>query len=361
MRRPSSYTLSLVVLMCFSVTTSSTLACSKDAETDQAASADTKEQTPPLTSTDAQPTSSPQQPAAQPVDPQSFPEVVARVNDKEIKKADLIGRADMISSQMQIADKSVDFYRRVLDEMVGTELLHRASIEKGFAASESDIQSQLDTLKARFPDEATFTKELSSQGLTVEALRERMSRDMSVEKFIETEVVPRAQVTEEAKKKFYGENSQQMTRPEQAHLSHILIKVDAGATPEARDQAKQKAESLHNQIQAGGDFAALARENSDDPGSKANGGDLSWVSRGQTVPPFEQAGFALKPGEVSGVVETQFGYHIIRLAELRPSALMPYEEVAPRIEQFLGQQRLQEEIEAVVGTLKTKNKVEIFI
>ncbi len=361
MRRPSSYTLSLVVLLCFSVTTSSTLACSKDVESDQAASADTKEQAPPSTSTDAQSTSSLQPPTAQPVDPQSFPEVVARVNDKEIKRADLIVRADMISSQMQIADKSVDFYRRVLDEMVGTELLHRASIEKGFAASESDIQSQLDTLKTRFPDEATFTKELSSQGLTVEALRERMSRDMSVEKFIETEVVPRAQVTEEAKKKFYGENGQQMTRPEQAHLSHILIKVDAGATPEARDQAKQKAESLRSQIQTGGDFAALAQENSDDPGSKANGGDLSWVSRGQTVPPFEQAGFALKPGEVSGVVETQFGYHIIKLTELRPSALMPYEEVAPRIEQFLGQQRLQEEIEAVVGTLKTKNKVEIFI
>jgi peptidyl-prolyl cis-trans isomerase C len=245
--------------------------------------------------------------------------------------------------------------------MVGTELLRRVSIAKGFAPSESDIQSQLDTLKARFPDEATFTKELSAQGLTVDKLRERMSRDMSVEKFIETEIAPRARVTEEAKKAFYAENSEQMTQPEQAHLSHILIKVDAGATAEARDQAKQKAEGLRNQIQSGGDFATLAGENSDDPGSKANGGDLSWVSRGQTVPPFEQAGFALKPGEVSAVVETQFGYHIIKLAELKPSALMPYEEVAPRIEQFLGQQRLQEEIEAEVGTLKTKTKVEIFI
>jgi len=361
MRRPSSYTLSLVMLMCFSVTTSSTLACSKDAETDQAASADTKDPAAQSTSTDTQSASSPLAPVTQPVDPQSFPDVVARVSDKEIKKADLIVRADMISSQMQIADKSADFYRRVLDEMVGTELLHRASIAKGFAPSESDIQSQLDTLKARFPDEATFTKELSAQGLTVDALRERMSRDMSVEKFIETEVAPRAQVTEEAKKKFYGENTEQMTRPEQAHLSHILIKVDAGATPEVRDQAKQKAEALHTQVQSGGDFATLARENSDDPGSKANGGDLSWVSRGQTVPPFEEAGFALKPGEVSDVVETQFGYHIIKLAELRPSSVMPYDEVAPRIEQFLGQQRLQEEIEAVVGTLKTQTEVEIFI
>lgn len=88
------------------------------------------------------------------------------------------------------------------------------------------------------------------------------------------------------------------------------------------------------------DFATVARESSDDPGSKANGGDMSWVSRGQTVPSFEEAAFALKPGEMSGVVETQFGFHIIKLVEIRPGAVMPYEEVK---------------------TLKTKTQVEILI
>jgi peptidyl-prolyl cis-trans isomerase C len=350
------------MLLFFSLTASSTLACSKDAETDPAASNGGNERSAESTSAEGQLASSPQEPAApQQADPQSFPDVVARVSDKEIKRADLIVRADMIGSQLQIPVKSVEFYRKVLDELVGTELLHRASIAKGYAPSDSDIQSQLESIRARFPDEETFTKQLANEGMTVDELRSRMSRDMSVEKFIDTEVAPRAQVTEEAKKKFYSENTEQMTRPEQAHVSHILIRADAGATAEARDQAKQKAESLLQQIQSGGDFAALARENSDDPGSKASGGDLSWVSRGQTVPPFEAAAFALKPGEVSGLVETQFGYHIIQLAELRPSTVMPYEEVAARIEQFLGQQRLQEEIEAEVETLKTKTKVEIFI
>jgi peptidyl-prolyl cis-trans isomerase C len=362
MRRPYSYASSLVVLFCFSLLASSCLACSNDAETDPASSKSGTEQSAESASAEGQAASSPQEPAAQqPVDPQSFPEIVAKVSDTEIKRTDLIVRADMIGSQLQIPVKSVDFYRKVLDEIVGTELLHRASVEKGYTPSDSDIQSQLDSIRARFPDEATFTKQLANEGMTLDQLRVRMSRDMSVQKFIDTEVAPRAQVTEEAKKKFYSENGDQMTRPEQAHVSHILIKVDAGATAEARDQAKQKAEDLRQQIQAGGDFAALARENSDDPGSKANGGDLSWVSRGQTVPPFEAAAFALKPGEISGIVETQFGYHIIKLAELRPSSLMPYEEVAPRIEQFLGQQRIQEEIETEVETLKTKTKVEIFI
>jgi peptidyl-prolyl cis-trans isomerase C len=300
-------------------------------------------------------------PQAETIDPQGFPNVVARVGETEITRAELIHRAQMVRARLNIQASTADFYRRVLDEMVGSELLLQAGVAKGYTPNEAAITSQIDSLRARFPSEEEFTKELDSQGLTMESLRDMMIKDMAIEQLIETDIAPRAQVSEAEKRKFYDENSDQMKRPEQAHVSHILVKAEAGSTPEAREQAKAKAEDLHQRVLKGEDFAMLARENSDDPGSKANGGDLSWMSRGQTVPPFEEAAFALKPGEVSDVVETRFGYHIIKLAEIRPEGMMDYEEVEERIGEFLGQQRLQQEIESEVNALRDKANVEILI
>jgi peptidyl-prolyl cis-trans isomerase C len=188
-----------------------------------------------------------------------------------------------------------------------------------------------------------------------------ISKDISISKYIETEITPRVNVTDEAMRSFYNENSEQMKRPEQAKLSHILIQTEPGASSSAKGEAKAKAEGLHDRIVAGEDFATLANEFSDDPGSKSRGGDLSWVARGQTVPAFEEAAFALMPGEVSGVVETQFGYHIIMLDERRPSQTVPFEEAKPQIVEFLRQQLLQVEMLSEVEALKAKTKVEILI
>ena len=103
-------------------------------------------------------------------------------------------------------------------------------------------------------------------------------------------------------------------KPEQVKASHILVKVDAGADEAKKAEARKKIQEIQQKVKAGGDFEALATENSDCP-SKAKGGDLGFFERGQMVKPFEEAAFALKPGEVSGIVETQFGYHIIKVQE----------------------------------------------
>ncbi len=313
------------------------------------------EQTPPSASASQAP------PQAETIDPQTFPDVVARVGGTEITRAELIDRAQMVRARLNIQASTADFYRKVLDEMVGSELLHQAGVAKGYIPNEAEITSQIESLRSRFPNETEFTKELSSQGLTLVTLRTMMTKDMAIEQLIQTDIAPRAKVSDAEKKKFYDENNEQMKRPEQAHVSHILVKAEAGSTPEVREQAKAKADDLHQRVLKGEDFATLARDHSDDPGSKANGGDLSWMSRGQTVPPFEEAAFALKPGEVSGVVETRFGYHIIKLAEIRPEGTMAFEEVQERIGEFLGQQRLQQEIESEVSTLRAKANVEILI
>jgi parvulin-like peptidyl-prolyl isomerase len=258
-------------------------------------------------------------------------------------------------------DESTGFYMKVLDDLIGNILLYRASVKEGLTPSKGDVDGQLNAIRGNFPSEEQFVSRLSAEGMTVEKLETMIGKDMAIRKLIETQVMPNVNVTEEAKKNFYEENKEQMTTPEQAKLSHILVRTEAGASPETKEEARKKAEGLHQQLEEGVDFATLARENSDDPGSKERGGDLDWVSRGQTVPPFEQAAFGLSPGEISNVVETQFGYHIIKLEELRAAAVSPYDQVEGRINDFLRQQLLQEAIQSEVDGLRSKADVEIFI
>jgi peptidyl-prolyl cis-trans isomerase C len=115
------------------------------------------------------------------------------------------------------------------------------------------------------------------------------------------------------------------------------------------------------QIKAGGDFAALAKEHSQDPGSAINGGDLGLFQRGQMVPPFDQAAFTLKPGSTSELVETQFGYHIIRVTDKKDPGTVTIEEVRPQLEQYLQNMNREREMQTFVDGLKAKGKVEILL
>jgi peptidyl-prolyl cis-trans isomerase C len=184
---------------------------------------------------------------------------------------------------------------------------------------------------------------------------------MGIQKLIERDFIPAITVSAEEKRKFYDENSTSMQRPEQFRASHILIGIEESATSEVKDEARKKATAIRSMIDAGQDFSELARKNSDDPGSKESGGELPWMSKGQTVPPFEAAALALAPGETSGVVETQFGYHIIKLHEKRSAGVMTYEEVEGRIDEFLKRRTLQQKLETEIQTLKAQGKVEVFI
>jgi peptidyl-prolyl cis-trans isomerase C len=143
--------------------------------------------------------------------------------------------------------------------------------------------------------------------------------------------------------------------------SHILIGVTRDADAAARTQARTKAEGVLKDVKSGKDFAALAKEHSSDPGSAANGGDLGFFQQGQMVGPFNDAAFSLAPGAVSGLVETDFGFHIIKVAEKQPARPVPLEDVRPQVEQYLGQTNRQQQTDAFVNGLKAKGKIEILI
>jgi peptidyl-prolyl cis-trans isomerase D len=143
---------------------------------------------------------------------------------------------------------------------------------------------------------------------------------------------------------------------DQVRARHILIAVPAGASPQVDAAAKAKAQGILDQLHKGGDFAKLAQENSDDPGSKAQGGELGWFQHGKMVPAFDQAAFALQPGQISGLVKTSFGYHIIQVEEKQTAHTKSLAEVKSQIVPLLQQQKLGAAEQAYANTLTAEAK-----
>jgi peptidyl-prolyl cis-trans isomerase C len=299
----------------------------------------------------------------EPLSQDKIPAIVAKVNGTEIKKEELVKTAEQLHKQMMPgAPETADFYRRVLDNLVSRELLLQEAKAAGITATDAEINKQLADLKAKFPSPEKFQEELKNEGMTEAELTQRARDAFIVQKFVETKIVNGLAVSEAEEKAFYDQNQAQMKRPERVHVRHILVKADKGASDVEKQKAKAKAESLLEKIKAGGDFAKLAEENSDDPGSKVRGGDLGWVPRGQTVAGFEAAAFGLKkPNELSGVVETEYGYHIIQLIEHQDAGVVPFAEVKDKIAEFLKQKVQQEKVQQHLKDLRAKGKVETFV
>ncbi len=301
-------------------------------------------------------------PAAKPV-PAQLPEVVARVNGEAISGKDLddavraiAGRAGPIPP-----DERDRVYRGVLDNMIGYRLMIQEAKARKITVPDAEVDAQIAQIRAQFPSDGQFQQALTAQRTTLEAVRNDARDGMSADKLVESEIASKVAVKPEAVTDFYQKNQDKFQQGPRVRASHILIGIPQNADAATKQQAKAKADALLKDLKAGKDFAAAAKENSQDPGSAPNGGDLGYFEKGQMVPPFEQAAFALKAGEMSEVVETQFGYHIIKVADKQESRVVPLEEAKGQIEEYLTQQNRHAETELFVNALRAKAKVEILI
>lgn len=314
--------------------------------------------------TDAAP-EAPEQ-AGPPLDTTTLPEVVAKVNGEEITKQTLLEQAAARRQQMiqgrapQVSEDAV-FYRGVLDDIVRGILLFDEAGAKGFQATEDEVEQQIGAIRAGFPDEAALVAALETQGTTTEQLTESIRKELSIRRFVSEAVVSEIQITDEDKKAYYDANLERMQHPEQVRVRHILIGVPEDAAAEARAEALTKANDLKQQIDSGADFAALAKEHSGDTTSAELGGEIPWIGPSQTVPPFEQAAYALAKGEVSAPVETRFGYHIIELLDRKAAGVLEFTQVEPRIGQVLQQEQIRVRLDDLVNQLKSQASIEIFM
>jgi peptidyl-prolyl cis-trans isomerase C len=231
--------------------------------------------------------------------------------------------------------------------------------EQKIVVEEKTVDEKMERLKKRYPSEKLFQDEMHQIGLTEEALRTQIKKDLAVKKLLEKDILVKIHISDEDTKSFYDGHPELFKEPEKVKASHILLKVDPNADPVKKEEVRKKMESIKKRLEKGGDFAALAKEFSQDP-SAGQGGDLGFIKRGEMAKSFDDAAFSLKPGEVSDIVETPFGFHLIKVFERQPERTILYADSKERIKQYLWRKKFVEEEGRYVDVLKKKGKVQIF-
>jgi peptidyl-prolyl cis-trans isomerase C len=296
--------------------------------------------------------------------PAQLPDVLARVNGEPVERWEFDNadkRLEARAGGSIPADRRDEILRGVLDQLVAYHLLAQEARARKFAAADQDVDARVAEIRKNFPDEAAFTQAIAAQGLTVDHLRAQTRSNLEVQKVIDAEVSAKVSVQDADVSTFYQQNLERFKQGESVHASHILIGVPQGATPEQKAAAKAKAESALKQVRGGADFATVARAQSQDPGSAQNGGDLGFFPKGQMTPAFEEAAFKLKTGAVSNIVETPFGFHIIKSLGRRPPRTAPLDEVSGQIKEFLTQGQREQKLEQFIAQAKGKSKLEMLV
>lgn len=303
-----------------------------------------------------------QPPGIKPV-PAQLPPVIARVNGEDVKKEDfdrIIHTMEARAGQPIPPDRRDEIMRGAIDQIVVYTLLSQESKKRGIKVDDKEIEEKMAQLRGQFPTQDAFEKALKERGMTIDSLRKDARIDLSVTKLMEAETAALPGPSDLEAKDFYEKNPERFKQDESVRASHILIRVDPKADAATKKKARAEIDAVLKQAKAGADFAKLAQQHSQD-GSAAQGGDLGPFPKGKMVPEFDKVAFELKPGQISGVVTTQFGYHIIKVVDHQPGRAIPFEEASPQIKQFLGEQKKQDHSQAYIDALKKKSKIEVLV
>jgi len=295
--------------------------------------------------------------------PAQLPAVLARVNGEDVTKVDfdrLIKNMELRANQPVPAERRNEIFRQALDQLVTYAVLTQETRARKVAVTDDEVESNIKQMRSQFPNQQEFTKALATRGMSLDKLKSDTRIDISINKMMEAEAATGQPPADAQVREFYDKNPDKFKQDEAVRASHILFKVEESADAAAKKKVRDQAESVLKQARGGADFAELAKKHSAD-GSAQQGGDLNFFTKGQMVPAFDQAAFSMKPGEISDIVTTQFGYHIIKVTEHRAPSTVPFEQVSERIKEFLTEQQKQQKVEAFINSLKQKAKIEVLV
>lgn len=219
-------------------------------------------------------------------------------------------------------------------------------------------------LLQRLVEELVLSAEARKLGIDRDSVvRERVERLVNSQlatELLKREVTDKIKVTDSDARIYYELNKDDFKAPETVRARHILVNAGKTATEDEKEKAREKAEGLLKRLKDGEAFDKLASEFSDDTASKAKGGDLGFFEKGKMIPAFESALVSLKPGEMSGIIETRFGYHIIKLEERKDAHIRPFEEVKKQITEKLLKDFTNSKTNDYIETLIKTEKVEVY-
>jgi parvulin-like peptidyl-prolyl isomerase len=262
------------------------------------------------------------------------------VNGEPISEAEL----DEAYNSLPVAYQSIVSREEVLDQLINKELMLQEAMKRGIQASQDEIEEQLQLVKSQFPTEDAFLEILEQQNLTLAEVEDQIREQTILNKVINESVISKIEISEEEIGEYYKENEEQFSAGEdQIRAAHILV------------ESEDEAEEILDLLDEGEDFGQLAVEYSIDPSVSVNQGDLGFFSRGDMVEEFERAAFALRAGEVSSVVESQFGFHIIK----RLPSRITLEEAKDSIKMMLVRNKQQLAVDEFIEELRENSDIRI--
>ena len=291
---------------------------------------------------------------------------VAVVNGSVITQKDFDRELTSVQQRLLASGRSLsdtqfsELRKNLLENLINMELLYQEAQKSGVTVEDAVVAEHIEKLKTQFGSQKEFKKALEKMNASEPALRAQTKKGLTVKEFVDKKIIQDVVVPDKELRAYYDSHPNSFRQPEQVKASHILIKAEPEAKEEQKALARKKLKGIQKRVEKGEDFAALAKEYSEGP-SGAKGGDLGYFGRGQMVKPFEEVVFALKPGAVSDIVETSFGYHLIKCVDKKPETTVAYGDVKEKLRQYLKQQKGREKMGSYIAKLKEKAKVERFL
>jgi parvulin-like peptidyl-prolyl isomerase len=306
----------------------------------------------------------------------NIPGVVAKVNGTELRSDYIRFRVNLdirrIGQNLSSQEKA-KLAGAIIEKEIVRELMYQEGQSKGKGVSPETVEKELQAFKKSYNSEEKFQETLKMRGLSEEELKKGIEVDLIAKTLLDERVKGKVHVTDTQVKKFYEDKKESFKRPESFRARHIFVgyvpfdvmkttpreelKDKAG---EYRAAAKKKVDEVFAKIKSGGNFEELAKQYSEDKGTAEKGGDLDFMYKGVFDPQFDKAVAELKIGETSDIVETEFGYHIIRLMETRPSDYAPFKDVEESIQKHLFMTEAQKLVGRYIEGLRKKADIIVY-
>ncbi|UCD78316.1 MAG: peptidylprolyl isomerase [Desulfobacterales bacterium] len=292
----------------------------------------------------------------------AFSKPVAKVNDTVLTEDDLQQALNEIMPAGVFhggfsSKKREKYIPQAFEKMIEKELFYQEAVEIGLKIDEEIIKAEREKTIERLGGEKKFQTALGKAGLTDEQYQQRLRKKELVERFITVEISDKALPTDEQIKDYYRRNKQKFMRPEARKLRHILITVQPEASAEERKLKKAQAQEVIDRISAGEDMSDVAWKYSTGP-YRVKGGDMGLVHRGRLYPVLEEEIFKLEPGKLSGIIETIYGYHIVRVEEVKAAEQLELKDVYDKIKMDLTKRNEKQIREDRVASLKAQARIE---
>ncbi|CCQ89324.1 putative Foldase protein prsA [Nitrospina gracilis 3/211] len=306
----------------------------------------------------------------------NLPDVVARVNGVDLESKYIRFELNRMLKDREEAvplDQRERLALDILDREINRELIFKEGGKSGFNVDAKLVSEQFSKLKENYESEEAFQKALEARGLTEEDIKKSIEVDLTANSLLRDQVKNKIVITDQQVEHFYEQRKNVFQRPEAYRAQHIfvpLIPVDVIETTPIEQlkadkekyiaEARKKIETVYEKLKAGADFAELARTHSEDVGSAEKGGDLDFIYKGVFDPEIDEAVSRLKIGEVSGIVKSKYGFHILKLNETKPAEDVPLEEVKASIQNYLFTSEAEKVIARYIDSLRKKADIQVF-